>query len=277
MNAASNGDLEVVQLLIAKGAKVNAVSGKDFEKTKNGALELGFFTPLLLASTYGPPALVRALLDAKADVNAKDVRGMTPLMYAVTSEHQNPEIVQMLLAAGADRTAKDNKGTSADDWALKFRRPETLKVLNLSAPPLSSETGEGHADLSKSIALLQKSSPTFFSNGGGCVACHHQGSTFVTVGLARDRGFAVDETAAATEVKTTHALWLGLTEMSLQRLDPPGGEDVDCSALRFGVDACSSGQSYGLACFQSRQRCRSRTAPGPLRVSHDRLLPTARS
>jgi ankyrin repeat protein len=263
INAAGNGNLELVQLLLAKGANVNAVSGKDFEKTKNGVLELGNFTPLLFATTYGPAPLVRALLDAKADVNATDVRGMTPLIYAVTSEHSNPQIVQMLLAAGADRSAKTNKGETVDDWALKFRNPEILKALGLPTTPAaiageSVPAAKGRADLSKSIALLQKTGPSFFANGGGCVACHHQGSTFPAIGLARDRGFAVDETAATAEVKTARALWLGLSEMSLQRLDPPGAEDMLIAPL-FGMatmhapaDKVTDTLAFNLAAMQKR-------------------------
>jgi ankyrin repeat protein len=39
------------------------------------------------------------LLDAKADVNAKDANGATALMVA--SENDHPEVVQLLQSAGA--------------------------------------------------------------------------------------------------------------------------------------------------------------------------------
>ena len=38
----------------------------------------------MLSSAFGSPDLVRTLLDAGADVKARDVRGMTPLMFAVS-------------------------------------------------------------------------------------------------------------------------------------------------------------------------------------------------
>ncbi|HYP09672.1 MAG TPA: ankyrin repeat domain-containing protein [Bryobacteraceae bacterium] len=265
MNAASAGNLELVQLLLAKGAKVNAVSGKEFEKTKNGALELGNFTALLLGSTYGPPALVRALLDAGADVQARDVRGMTPLMYAVTSESQNPEIVRMLLAAGADASAKSSRGETAIDWALKFRNRETLKALGIGAPASVSElvltdakTTDARASASKALAALQKSNPLFFANGGGCVACHHQGSAFLAVGLARDRGVVIDEKAAQEEVKTARSLWLGLSEGLLQRMDPPGGEDMlnapllGFAAMHAPADKVTDALIFNLAAMQKQ-------------------------
>src|SRR5262249_53757985 len=95
---AGTGNVESVKLLLSKGAKVNAVSLRDNGKAKNGPVALGSFTPVLLASTYGPPELVKALLDAGADVNASDVRGMTPLMTALTTDRINLETVEILLA-----------------------------------------------------------------------------------------------------------------------------------------------------------------------------------
>jgi len=77
MNAASHGNYEAVKLLLARGAKVNAVSAPPGFLVKNGTIALGAFTPLILASAYGPSNVVKALLDAGADVNAKEARGMT--------------------------------------------------------------------------------------------------------------------------------------------------------------------------------------------------------
>ena len=46
--------------------------------------------------------MIKALLDAGANVNASDGRGMTPLMLAVATNHQNPAVIRLLLARGAD-------------------------------------------------------------------------------------------------------------------------------------------------------------------------------
>ena len=70
MAGAMNGNVEVAKLLLAKGSDVNAVTIEVFATVKNGPLELGRFTPLLTALPYGPPEMVKLLMDAGASVNA---------------------------------------------------------------------------------------------------------------------------------------------------------------------------------------------------------------
>ncbi len=55
------------------------------------------YTALMNASRVGHVEVVRALLAAQADVNAKDRKGLTALMLA--SKH--PEVGQLLKNAGA--------------------------------------------------------------------------------------------------------------------------------------------------------------------------------
>ncbi len=103
MNIAGNRNAAAVKLLLAKGAKVNAVSFLDhLPQVRTGTVVFGGFTPLLMAAPFGPPEAVKALLDAGADVNAKDVRGFTPLMLAVGTDRLNPETVRLLLDHRAD-------------------------------------------------------------------------------------------------------------------------------------------------------------------------------
>jgi ankyrin repeat protein len=71
--AASDGDANAVQVLLARGADVNA-------KTNNGQ------TALMLASGYRHLDVVQALLAAGADVNAKDSRGRTALSLAYNDD-----------------------------------------------------------------------------------------------------------------------------------------------------------------------------------------------
>jgi ankyrin repeat protein len=262
MNAASWNNVELIELLLAKGAKINAVSEPEGEAVKNGKIQLGLFTPLLLASTYGSPRAIQTLLAAGADVNARDTRGMTPLMLAVTSERQNPEIARMLLAAGADGSIRSKAGETAADWARKFNHPAMLKALDLAPDRAAAVSGEpaagGRAEtLKRAIAMLEKTNPSFLVNGG-CVACHHQNTGMMAVGLARERGIPVDEAAAAEVTKAARGMWLGFSEGLMQRLDPPGGEDMlnyplwGFAGMKYPADGVTDAMVFDLAAMQKR-------------------------
>lgn len=67
-------------------------------------------TPLMFASRGSKnPAVLEALLEAGADVNAKDVVGLHPLVLAV-SMNTSPEVVEVLLNAGANVNARTREG-----------------------------------------------------------------------------------------------------------------------------------------------------------------------
>ena len=118
-NAASNCNLESVKFFLSKGTNVNTANTKGGQ-VKFGPIQLIKLTPLMLASTFCAPDVVKTLLDAGAKVNDADIRGMTPIQFAVSSEAQNPAVVKLLLKAGADVNAKTSVGETALDWAMKF-------------------------------------------------------------------------------------------------------------------------------------------------------------
>ena len=72
---------------------------------------------------------MKTLLDAGADANAKDVRGMTPLMLAVQTDRLDPEMIRLLLNHHADLATKSVRGGTALDWARKFRSAPVLDLL----------------------------------------------------------------------------------------------------------------------------------------------------
>ena len=118
MAAGWNGNARAVQLLLAHGANPKAVSRPVMGlPVKNGASQFGNLTALIMSAPFGPPELIQSLLDAGSDVNAKDVRAMTPLMLAVATDHQDPAVLKLLLQHGADPAMKDQTGDSARDWA----------------------------------------------------------------------------------------------------------------------------------------------------------------
>jgi ankyrin repeat protein len=109
-------------LLLSKGADVKAVSASQSNRSRTARSRWGNFTALILASTYGPAELVKTLLDAGADVNAKDFRGMTPLMLAISTDRQDAALIKILLARGADVNAKSKAGETACGLGAQERR-----------------------------------------------------------------------------------------------------------------------------------------------------------
>lgn len=84
--AAANGDVELVNLLLDRGAKINAA-------TQDG------WTALHFACLRGDEGLVQLLLDRDADVSMTTTSGVSALSIA-TSEGDR-EIVELLLDRGA--------------------------------------------------------------------------------------------------------------------------------------------------------------------------------
>lgn len=88
--AAHNGHRETCELLLTKGANVNATS-------KDGV------TPLYIAAQNGHRETCELLLARRADVNAANKNGFTPLHIAAQNGHR--ETCKLLLAFGADPKA----------------------------------------------------------------------------------------------------------------------------------------------------------------------------
>lgn len=81
-------------------------------------------TPLMYtADTNLNPEVIVTLLKAGGDINARDKAGWTPLMYAVSNlgdsmSHSHPgSVIIMLLNAGADAKPRDSLGRTALDMA----------------------------------------------------------------------------------------------------------------------------------------------------------------
>ena len=103
--AARNGHKDVVEVLLANGAGVNA-------KDSSG------FTPLHMAAStrwvgavQGHKDVVEVLLANGADVNAKDSSGFTPLHMAARNGRK--DLVELLLVHNANVDAQDNDGQTS--------------------------------------------------------------------------------------------------------------------------------------------------------------------
>ncbi|WP_233849327.1 ankyrin repeat domain-containing protein [Paraburkholderia sp. HD33-4] len=111
MMAALVGDLNFVNLLIAKDAEVN----------KKG------WAPLHYAAANGHDDVVKVLLDHSAYVDAGSPNGTTPLMMAARGGHVST--VKLLLDNGADLSVKNQIGMTALDFAKTYKEPDVVEGL----------------------------------------------------------------------------------------------------------------------------------------------------
>lgn len=113
---------DVLERLIHCGYDINFVSSNRMR------------TPLAEAAAQGNEKAVKRLLEAKADVNAKDAEGKSPLMIALEENHGN--LVLPLLHSGTDVDAQDDDGVSALHFAVDSGNLEAVKMLLERRPQL---------------------------------------------------------------------------------------------------------------------------------------------
>lgn len=162
--AAENGWKDKVELLIARGADVNATY-KDGYK---------FSTPLSLTRS---PEVAQLLITKGADVNAKDEAGMTPLHKA-----RSPEVAKVLIANGADINAKDNEGTTplqeaviAAGYTNDKDAVGVVELLIAKDADVNARDKEGKTPLHKTRSL--EAAKILIANGGSLQARDNQGNT----------------------------------------------------------------------------------------------------
>lgn len=242
MRAAQSGHLEIMRLLLDRGVPADAVSPPQVaEPVKNGDIQLGHFTPLTLAVTFGGPDAVKLLLDHKANPNHADIRGMTPLMLAIGTDHADPRTVKLLLAAGADRKIKSKAGETADDWAKKFQNPAIMTALGLPltkapAPVFAAKPLPLKEALMKSASLLEKNTGSFFTEGG-CSACHSHNLSSMAIAAVKPVGFHPETTGHGDHFRQTQTFWASQEQLLLQRLDAPGGNNMTAfGAIEFAAE-----------------------------------------
>jgi len=155
--AAGDGEVELVELLLDHGAKVNVCYGSDLncliasgtplhvaivrDASDRSALrvarlllahgaEVSFRTPrgwapLHYAALARRTKIAELLLQHAADIEAKSRHGRTPLHLAVNFSYDSTEVVGFLLEHGAHVNARDRDGRTALHLAAGSRRDKT--------------------------------------------------------------------------------------------------------------------------------------------------------
>jgi uncharacterized protein len=149
IRAAQFSDTPTLRLLLSKGINVNAMSNYGGTALSNAILNANTVAVYCLLNNGADPNIVdsflatgvsyavmvndseikKAILERTSNVNASDILGMTPLMWAVYNEFDRPEIIQLLLDKGAEVNAKQPDGSTALSWAIKKGNTATVALL----------------------------------------------------------------------------------------------------------------------------------------------------
>lgn len=134
--------IDIMKLLLANGANINA---------RNSTYE-GRYTRLHMAAKGGAINKVRFLIDNGADVNIRNARGETPL-----HEARDQDMVNLLIEKGVEIDAKDNSGyTALHSAACWCDEPKILTLIKHGADPWA-ETNEGCIPLDYYIRDYERS------------------------------------------------------------------------------------------------------------------------
>jgi ankyrin repeat protein len=152
-NAVNKGNIEAVELLIAKGVDVDAKDDRFIGQT-----------PLHRAAWKSYKEIVELLIAAGADVNAKDIIGLTPLHAAARSGYDEAhltrearrilptgrkEIAELLIAKGADMNAKLNNGWAPLHDAAMLGHKEVVELLIAKGADVNAKAVDGETPLDR--------------------------------------------------------------------------------------------------------------------------------
>lgn len=256
--AAYAGDEIVLQMLIDRGADLKR--GARFALSQSAMLNcIGCAEKLIgsvektalngVLTTMLPPRGgnadgLKLLIAHGADVNAKNADGRTILMLASSSDTLPPEITKLLIERGADIHAKSSTGETAFGMAQLHQSSVVEVLLNAGAatvgpvyngPGRSQSASTIREALTKSLPLLQKSDITFLEKSG-CVSCHNNALTGMTIGAARKNQLPVNENIVQQQLRKIGSYFDAWRERILQGIAIPGDADT-ISYLLMGVAA----------------------------------------
>lgn len=255
--AAYSGDEATFRLLVARGADVKAAGpaalGLSFRAQCKGCIDtmLQHVDAEALTGTmvggsppFGPALATAMLIERGADMKARDRDGRTMLMLAAASAAPTADVVKFLIARGADVNARTPAGHTALGYAKRHGDTPVVKALldaganDEPLPPAPSSVAPAaspRAAIARSLPLLQKSDVQFMEKSG-CVSCHNNTLTAMSVAAARARGIRVDESTARKQVRAIGTYLESWRERVLQGVGIPG--DVDTvSYILLGLAA----------------------------------------
>jgi len=253
--AAEMGDEAVLRLLLDRGADAKAQGGvlplvaamgtQDthcvdllLQSADRNALKPAarfLLPPLAIPGALRAPWPMKKLLEHGANIAARDEAGRTVLMLAVGSDDVSVQTIEVLIHLGADVNASTPEGKTALDFAWQRGKTPLVDLLvkagakagrapapsNVIRKPVAS----AHAAVERSLPLLQRADVGFLRKAG-CVSCHNNSLTALTVSAARKAGIPVDEPAARNQRKEIGVYIDVWRERALQGMGIPGDSDT---------------------------------------------------
>jgi ankyrin repeat protein len=178
-DAARKGDVKKVKALLQ--ADPTLVSSKDNEGN----------TPLHLAALHGETAVAAALIDAGADVNAKNNYGaFTPgdlggFFAGNSNNHSDPQ--SLLHVQGLDTRDMKNGYTALDLALFSFKHKDLLELLVAKGADVNAMAASGATPLFWAVMRNQKDDADFLlSKGANINAADAYGDTILDCAIRMD-------------------------------------------------------------------------------------------
>ena len=230
--AAKNGSAREGEILITAGANVDEIDAQ-------------LQTPLMAAAATGHDDFVHVLLKNGAKVNAKDNEGRTPLILA-TAYGDYPKVVKALVDAGADVKAADTSGRTPAAIAAARNRTQSAKLLGNSTSQMIAKASTMRMPkqaVSASLKLIQHSMSNFVK-AASCVSCHQEGLGRMATGLAKDKGFNLDQNVIKAQMGRLNGGMEALRPLHEGALKNP---EVMKQVPLIEINEVTSGDSWLLA------------------------------
>ena len=176
----------------------------------------------------------KMFLDLGVPATATEGNGRSLLMAAASSDEMPIDTISALVSQGADLNVTGPKGATALDYAL-MRGETPVSQLLASAGAKPSEHTAAHnftpspaktprAAIERILPAIQQAD-TAFLRKAGCLSCHNNNLSMMSIAAARSAGIAVNREMETQQTKAT-LKWLDdWRDRVLQGVPIPG--DVD--------------------------------------------------